>query len=203
MTDLVRKQLQQSIATITRVLEDDSIHQAVVEAGRITAESMKAGGKLMVCGNGGSAADSQHLVAEFVSRLTVDRPALRAVALTTDTSILTAIGNDYSYDNVFERQVEALGRGGDVLLAISTSGNSKNCVKGLQLAKKMGIHTVAYTGNKGGTMAAIADLNVIIPSDTTMNIQESHLALEHIFCMVVERYYFGEDFGSKPQQLAE
>ena len=203
MTDLVRKQLQQSIDTMIKVLEDESIHKAVVEAGRITAEAMKAGRKLMVCGNGGSAADAQHLVAEFVSRLTVDRPALRAVALTTDTSILTAIGNDYSYDNVFERQVEALGIAGDVLLAISTSGNSKNCVKALKLAKTMGIHTVAYTGNNGGAMSALADLNVIIPSDTTMNIQESHLALEHIFCMVVERCYFGEDFGSKPQQLAE
>jgi len=203
MIDLVQKQLKQSLETMTRVLHDEAIHKAVVEAGRITAESMQAGGKLMVCGNGGSAADAQHLVAEFVSRLTVDRPALRAVALTTDTSILTAIGNDYSYDNVFERQVEALGRAGDVLLAISTSGNSKNCVKALKLAKTMGIHTVAYTGNQGGAMAALADINVIIPSDTTMNIQESHLALEHIFCMVVERCYFGADFGKKPQQLAE
>ncbi len=203
MTDLVRRQLQQSIDTMTRVLADDAIHQAVVEAGRLTAEAMKAGRKLMVCGNGGSAADAQHLVAEFVSRLTVDRPALRAVALTTDTSILTAIGNDYSYDNVFERQVEALGIEGDVLLAISTSGNSKNCVKALKLARSMRIHTIAYTGNKGGIMKDHADLNVIIPSDTTMNIQESHLALEHIFCMVVERFYFGEDFGKKPQQLAE
>lgn len=203
MTDLVRKQLQQSLDTMTRVLNDEAIHKTVVEAGRITAEAMKRGRKLMVCGNGGSAADAQHLVAEFVSRLTVDRPALRAVALTTDTSILTAIGNDYSYDNVFERQVEALANEGDVLMAISTSGNSKNCIKALKLAKTMGVHTVAYTGNNGGGMAALADLNVIIPSDTTMNIQESHLALEHIFCMVVERFYFGEDFGMKPQQLAE
>jgi D-sedoheptulose 7-phosphate isomerase len=203
MQDLIRKQLAQSIETMTKVLNDEAIHTAVVEAGRITAEAMKAGKKLMVCGNGGSAADSQHLVAEFVSRLTIDRPALRAVALTTDSSILTAIGNDYSYDNVFERQVEALGLEGDVLLAISTSGNSKNCVKALKLAKKLGIHTVAYTGNKGGAMAELADINVIIPSDVTMNIQESHLALEHIYCMVVERYYFGADFGKKPQQLAE
>ena len=203
MTDLIRKQLQQSIDTMTRVLNDESIHSTVVEAGRVTAEAMKSGKKLMVCGNGGSAADAQHLVAEFVSRLTVDRPALRAVALTTDTSILTAIGNDYSYDNVFERQVEALANEGDVLLAISTSGNSKNCVKGLKKAKEMGVHTIAYTGNDGGTMREHADLNVIIPSDTTMNIQESHLALEHIFCMIVERFYFGEDFGSSPQQLAE
>lgn len=159
---------------------------------------MRSGRKLMVCGNGGSAADAQHLVAEFVSRLTVDRPALRAIALTTDSSILTAIGNDYSYDNVFERQVEALGNRGDVLLAISTSGNSKNCVKALKLARSMGIHTVSYTGNHGGLMKELSDINVIVPSSVTMNIQESHLALEHIFCMVVERCYFGADFGSEP-----
>jgi D-sedoheptulose 7-phosphate isomerase len=203
MTNLIRHQLQQSIDTMTRVLDDDAIHTAVLEAARITADAMRSGRKLMVCGNGGSAADAQHLVAEFVSRLTVDRPALRAIALTTDTSILTAIGNDYSYDNVFERQIEALGLPGDVLLAISTSGNSKNCVKALKLAKTLGIHTIAYTGNNGGAMSALADINVIVPSYTTMNIQESHLALEHIFCMVVERFYFGEDFGKKPQQLAE
>jgi D-sedoheptulose 7-phosphate isomerase len=203
MTDLIQRQLQQSIATMTRVLHDESIHAAVVEAGRITAEAMQSGRKLMVCGNGGSAADAQHLVAEFVSRLTVDRPALRAIALTTDTSILTAIGNDFSYDNVFERQVEALGQAGDVLLAISTSGNSRNCIKALELAKRMGVHTIAFTGNEGGAMAALAEINVIIPSDTTMNIQESHLTLEHIFCMVVERFIFGMEFGKKPQEIAE
>jgi D-sedoheptulose 7-phosphate isomerase len=203
MIDLVRKQLEASIQTMTLVLNDEAIHMAVVEAGRLTAEAMKHGRKLMICGNGGSAADAQHLAAEFVSRLTIDRPALRAIALTTDTSIVTAIGNDHSYDNIFERQVEALGQEGDVLLAISTSGNSKNCVKALKLAKAIGIHTVALTGNRGGTMAALAEINIIIPSDTTMNIQESHLALEHIFCMVVERFYFGADFGKKPQKLAE
>jgi D-sedoheptulose 7-phosphate isomerase len=203
MTDLIKHQLQQSLATMTRVLHDESIHAAVIEAARITAEAMQSGRKLMVCGNGGSAADAQHLVAEFVSRLTVDRPALRAIALTTDTSILTAIGNDFSYDNVFERQIEALANAGDVLLAISTSGNSKNCIKALELAKRMGVHTVAYTGNHGGAMAALAEINVIVPSDTTMNIQESHLALEHIYCMVVERFIFGMDFGKKQQELAE
>ncbi len=186
-----------------QVLASEEIHNAVVRAGEITAKAMKDGKKLMVCGNGGSAADAQHLVAEFVSRLTVDRPALRAVAITTDTSILTAIGNDYSYDNVFERQVEALGVSGDVLLAISTSGNSKNCVKALKLARKMQIQTVSYTGNGGGAMRELSDINVIIPSSTTMNIQESHIALEHIFCMVVERCYFGADFDQRPQQLAE
>jgi D-sedoheptulose 7-phosphate isomerase len=203
MIDIVRHQLAQSIETMSKVLDDDTIHSAVVEAGRITADAMKHGHKLLVCGNGGSAADSQHLVAEFVSRLTVDRPALRAIALTTDTSILTAVGNDYAYENVFERQVEALGQKGDVLLAISTSGNSPNCVKALKLARKLGMHTIAYTGNGGGKMKPEADINVIIPSSVTMNIQESHLALEHIFCMLVERFYFGEDFGKKPQHLAE
>ena len=163
--DLVKKQLSQSVAILTAVLNDQSIHEAVVEAGNLTAEAMQAGRKLMVCGNGGSAADSQHLVAEFVSRLTVDRPALRAIALTTDSSILTAIGNDYSYDNVFERQVEALGIEGDVLLAISTSGNSKNCVKALNLARSMGIHTVSYTGNGGGAMKALSPNQAVTPSN--------------------------------------
>ena len=149
----------------------------------------------MVAGNGGSAADAQHLVAEFVSRLTVDRPAMRAIALTTDTSILTAIGNDYSYDNVFDRQVEALGQKGDVFLGISTSGNSVNVVKALKRCKQLGITTVGYMGSGGGLMAPLCDVGVVVPSNITMNIQESQLALEHIFCMVVERFYFGEDFG--------
>jgi D-sedoheptulose 7-phosphate isomerase len=199
----VKKQLTQTVAVLSAVLNDETIHAAVVEAGKLIADAMKAGRKLMVCGNGGSAADSQHLVAEFVSRLTVDRPALRAIALTTDTSILTAIGNDFSYDRVFERQVEALGLEGDVLLAISTSGNSKNCVAALKLAHSMGIHTVSYTGNGGGAMKALSDINVIVPSNITMNIQESHLALEHILCMIVERYTFGREFGASSQVLAE
>jgi D-sedoheptulose 7-phosphate isomerase len=203
MTDLVKRQLAQSIATMTRVLRDESIHDAVVSAARITTEALQSGHKLLVCGNGGSAADAQHLVAEFVARLTVDRPALRAIALTTDTSILTAIGNDHSYDNIFERQVEALGQPGDVLLAISTSGNSRNCVKALKLAQGLGLRTLAFTGNQGGAMKDLAEINVIIPSQTTMNIQECHLALEHILCMLVERFTFGEEFGERPRLLSE
>jgi D-sedoheptulose 7-phosphate isomerase len=200
--DLVQQQIARSMETIRSVLEDETIHHAVMRAAEITAIAMRSG-KLLVCGNGGSAADSQHLVAEFVSRLDVDRPALRAIALTTDSSILTAIGNDFSYENVFERQVEALGSTGDALLAISTSGNSRNCLKALRLAQDMGLHTIAFTGKDGGAMAKIADVNVIIPSSVTRNIQEAHLMLEHIFCMVVERFYFGPDFGSRTQHLAE
>jgi D-sedoheptulose 7-phosphate isomerase len=196
MQDLVRKQLNDSIATFQKVLSDNDLIQTVVEAGETTAKAMLDGRKLMVAGNGGSAADAQHLVAEFVSRLTVDRPALRAVALTTDTSILTAIGNDYSYDNVFERQIEALGMPGDVFMGISTSGNSKNILKGFAQAKSMGITTIGFSGNGGGKMLPLCDYNVVIPSNVTMNIQECHLALEHIFCMVVERCYFGPEFGA-------
>jgi D-sedoheptulose 7-phosphate isomerase len=195
MQNLVRKQLNESIATFQKVLAEDDLIRTVVEAAEKTAKAMLDGRKLMVAGNGGSAADAQHLVAEFVSRLTVDRPALRAIALTTDTSILTAIGNDYSYDNVFERQIEALGQPGDVFMGISTSGNSKNILKGLELANKMGITTIGFSGNEGGKMLPLCDYNVVIPSKVTMNIQECHLALEHIFCMIVERCYFGPEFG--------
>ncbi len=193
--DLVEQQLRQSVAVLTAVLNDAGIHASVVAAAAIVG-AMQSGRKLMVCGNGGSAADAQHLAAEFVVRLSVNRPALRAMALTTDSSILTAIGNDISYDDVFARQVEALGVEGDVLLAISTSGNSKNCVRALELARRMGIHTVGYAGNGGGAMKALCEINVIVPSTITMHIQESHIVLEHILCMVVERCCFGPDLGA-------
>jgi D-sedoheptulose 7-phosphate isomerase len=203
MIELVRHQLQQSIATLDAVMTDEKIAGTVVRAAELTSIAMKNGNKLMVAGNGGSAADSQHLVAEFVSRLTVDRPALPAIALTTDTSILTAIGNDFSYDNVFERQIEAIGRPGDVFLAISTSGNAKNILKALHLCRQAGITTLGYTGESGGLMMPLCDLCIRVPSNVTMQIQESHLALEHIFCMLVERFYFGMDFGKLPQQVSE
>jgi D-sedoheptulose 7-phosphate isomerase len=192
MKHIVQKQLAQSIATMQAVLSDEKISDTVVTIAELTAAAMKSGRKLLVAGNGGSAADAQHLVAEFVSRLTVDRPALRAVALTTDTSILTACGNDYGFDRVFARQIEALGQPGDVFLAISTSGNSPNILNALHQAKEIGLTTIGYTGNNGGKMRDLCDHNVIIPSNVTMNIQESHLALEHIFCMLVECFYFNK-----------
>ena len=203
MKDLVRRQLAQSIAVMQSVHDDVQIHETMLAIGKLTADSLRAGGKLLVAGNGGSAADSQHLVAEFVARLTVDRPALRAVALTTDSSILTAIGNDWAFESIFSRQIEALALPGDVFLGISTSGNSKNIVKALHAAKKIGVHTIGFTGNGGGQMRTLCDYNIIIPSSVTMNIQESHLALEHIFCMLVERYTFGVDFDKAPQTLSE
>ncbi len=200
---LVRHQLAQSIATMQRVHDDDQLHRTLELAARLTAEALQSGHKLLVAGNGGSAADAQHLVAEFVCRLTVNRPALRAIALTTDTSILTAIGNDLGYDRLFSRQVEALGQPGDIFLGISTSGNSPNILAAIDQAKKQGIITIGLTGNTGGKMAPLCDHNLNIPSDTTMNIQESHLALEHIFCMLVERYTFGPTFDQAPQILSE
>jgi D-sedoheptulose 7-phosphate isomerase len=203
MKDLVQRQLAQSIATLQAVHDDPEIHDTMLAIGKLTAEAMQSGGKLLVAGNGGSAADSQHLVAEFVARLTVDRPALRAIALTTDSSILTAIGNDWSFEQIFARQIEALGQKGDVFLGISTSGNSKNIVRALHQAKKLQMHTIGFTGNGGGAMRELCDYNIIIPSSVTMNIQESHLALEHIFCMLVERYTFGIDFDQAPQKLSE
>ena len=176
MEDIVRRQLAQSIATMQAVLADKQIHATLVRAAELTAQAMQSGRKLMVAGNGGSAADAQHLVAEFVVRLTVNRPALAAIALTTDTSILTAAGNDWHFDRIFSRQIEAIGQAGDVFLGISTSGSSKNIVAAMEAAKELGITTIGLTGNNGGVIHSLCDHSIIIPSNTTMNIQESHLA---------------------------
>jgi len=203
MKHLVQKQLQQSIATLQAVLADENIADTLVTIAKLTADAMRSGHKLLVAGNGGSAADAQHLVAEFVVRLTVNRPALRAIALTTDSSILTAAGNDFGFDHLFSRQLEALGQPGDIFLAVSTSGNSRNILQALHQAKKTNITTIGFTGNNGGQMRSLCDHNIIIPSAVTMNIQESHLALEHIFCMLVEHFTFGSDFDKQPQILSE
>jgi D-sedoheptulose 7-phosphate isomerase len=191
MKQLVQKQLAQSIATMQAVLADEKISDTLVTIAELTATAMKSGHKLLVAGNGGSAADAQHLVAEFVVRLTDTRPALRAIALTTDSSILTACGNDFGFDQIFARQIEALGQPGDLFLGISTSGNSPNILQALEQARKSGLTTIGFTGNGGGKIRDFCDHNIIIPSTVTMNIQESHLALEHIFCMLVECVYFG------------
>jgi len=198
MKQLVQRQLAQSIATMQAVLADEHIADTIVAIGELTAHAIESGHKLLVAGNGGSAADAQHLVAEFAVRLTVNRPALRAVALTTDTSILTACGNDFGFDRIFSRQIEALGQPGDIFLGISTSGNSPNILCALEQARKMNITTIGFTGAGGGRMRELCDHLVAIPSKVTMNIQESHLALEHIFCMTVERTLFGMDFD-KPK----
>jgi len=194
MKHILREQLGKTIRVLEQVRADDALLGDVAGAAEATAKAMLDGRKLLVAGNGGSAADAQHLVAELVCRLEKNRPALRAIALTVDSSILTAISNDFGYERSFERQVEALGQAGDVFMGISTSGNSPNVLRALELCRTLGITTVGLSGRGGGAMAPLCDYNIVIPSDVTMNIQESHLALEHIFCMLVERCYFGAEF---------
>ena len=148
-------------------------------------ECLRAGGKVMACGNGGSAADAQHFAAELIGRFERERQELAAIALTTDTSILTAVGNDYSYDEIFSKQVRGLGKKGDILIGISTSGNSKNVVKAIEAAKKMGIKIIALTGNGGGKIASLLDeddIHLCAPSTRTARIQETHLVLLHALC---------------------
>ena len=154
-------------------------------------EAIKNGNKIMFCGNGGSAADSQHLAAELVGRYKINRPAMNAIALTVDTSILTAVGNDYGYDTIFERQVEGIGKKGDVLIGLSTSGNSKNVLLAFDMAKKKNIKTVSMTGHSGGRMKEIADFAINVPSDITNNIQEMHIAVGHLLCGVIEKSLYG------------
>jgi D-sedoheptulose 7-phosphate isomerase len=149
--------------------------------------SLRSGGKILVCGNGGSASDAQHFAAELVGRFERERPALPAIALTTDTSILTAIGNDYGFDRVFARQVEAVGRAGDVLLGISTSGGSPNVLEAIGAAKSRGLTTVALTGRDGGVVGAAADIHINVPSPSTARVQEVHRTLMHAMCELVER----------------
>lgn len=176
---------------------------AIVAAGRLIAESVQGGGKLLLCGNGGSAADCQHLAAEFVSRLTSDfeRPGLPAIALTTDSSFLTAFANDYGFEGVFERQVQALGKPGDVLMGISTSGSSVNVIRAFQLASTIGMRTIALLGS-GGRLAGMADVAILVPSSNTQYIQEAHLAIEHIVCDLAERYLYAER-GREGQEAAQ
>lgn len=193
MQDLIAKQLRETVDVLSQVATDRNLQENLLHAAEQTADSLRRGHKLMVAGNGGSAADAQHLVAEFVSRLVENRPALRAVALTTDSSILTAVGNDYGYECVFARQIEALGQRGDVFLAISTSGNSPNILCALEQARSTGVMTIGLTGQGGGRMADLCDYCLRMPSTVTMKIQEAHLAMEHIFCMLVEQMYFGWD----------
>ncbi len=159
----------------------------IEEVSAVCIDALKKGHKIMFCGNGGSAADSQHLAAELVGRYKMNRPAMNALALTVDTSILTAVGNDYGYDTIFERQVEGLGKSGDVLIGLSTSGNSKNVLAAFDMAKKKGITTVAMTGQSGGKMKEQADFTINVPSDVTNNIQEMHIAVGHLLCGVIEK----------------
>lgn len=165
----------------------ETLSEHINKIGKLMAKSVANGGTLFWCGNGGSASDSQHLAAELVGRFKKNRRPLRSIALTTDTSILTCIANDFGYDDIFSRQIEALGRPGDVLIGISTSGNSENVLRAFKVAKEIGVTTVALLGKKGGAAKEIVDHPLTIPSDTTARIQESHIFIGHIFCELIEK----------------
>ena len=172
---------------------NDHRTQIVETTDRIAAR-MRDGGKIILFGNGGSAADAQHLAAEFVGRFIPDRAALPAISLATDTSVLTAIGNDYGYDRVFSRQIEALANAGDTAIAISTSGNSPNVLKGIDAARERGLYTLGFTGSSGGKILDRVDVLFRVPSDLTPRIQETHIILGHILCELIDRSLFPEAY---------
>lgn len=185
MNDFIQSEFLSHIDTTQSTLK--TLASDINKVAETMIKALKAGNKIMVCGNGGSAADSQHFAAELSGRYKIDRKALRCVALTTDTSAITAIGNDFGFDFIFSRQVEALAKSGDILLAISTSGNSANILKAIDMAKSKNCIVVGLSGNDGGKMKNITDLNIIIPSSNTPRIQEMHLLIEHILCDIIER----------------
>ena len=185
-----RDYLRQSVAAMTAFADDADALDTLHAMAASVADAMRAGNKLMVAGNGGSAADAQHIAGEFISRLMFDHAPLPALALTVDTSALTATGNDYGYDHVFERQVLGLGRPGDVFLGISTSGNSPNIVRALRAARSRGITTLGFAGAGGGEMVALCDQVLRAPSAWTPVIQQIHITAAHIVCALVERAMF-------------
>jgi D-sedoheptulose 7-phosphate isomerase len=170
----------------------ESCGREILEAAMVLSDCFREGGKLLLCGNGGSAADCQHMAAELVSRLSADfeRPGMPAIALTTDSSFMTAYANDYGYEGVFERQVQVLGKPGDVLIAISTSGSSENVIRAVLQAREIGLKTIGLIG-QGGRLASLCDVAIAVPDTSTQHVQETHLAIEHVLCELVEIQLFG------------
>jgi D-sedoheptulose 7-phosphate isomerase len=196
MRDRAAQELRQSAELKIRCTEVLSV--PIETAAQMLIDCFKAGSKVLLCGNGGSASDSQHIAAEFVNRYVAERPALPAIALTTDTSNLTSIGNDRSFDEVFSRQVAALGKKGDVLIGITTSGNSPNVIKAFEMAKKMGVKTICLAGRDGGPAAKMADHSIVVPDKVTSRIQEVHITVGHILCGLVDAELYGtpaKDYG--------
>jgi D-sedoheptulose 7-phosphate isomerase len=192
LRDLVQGRIQHSIDIKKALLLDQQFQDALVHVAARIVASLRAGGKAIFFGNGGSAADAQHLTAEFTGRYLKERRALAALALSTNSSSVTAIGNDYGFDLVFARQLEALGKEGDVAVGISTSGNSRNVIRGFEAAKSKSIYTVALTGASGGAMKKIADCTICVPTEETPRIQECHILAGHIICEIVELVLFDD-----------
>ena len=187
--DLLKREIEASIKVKQQLLEDESLLGQILDISKSCLGSLRAAGKIIFCGNGGSFADAQHLSAEFTSRFLFDRPALASIALGTNNSGLTAMGNDYGYENIFSRELEALGKPEDILIGITTSGNSPNIIKGVDAAKKIGITTFILTGQSGGKLKDLADC-VYMPSNDTARIQECHILVGHIICGFVEKAMF-------------
>lgn len=184
MLKMIEKELQAHQETIEKTIEQ--MIPQIEEASKIVVETLKNGNKVLLCGNGGSASDAQHISAELVGRYKTERRGLPAIALTTDTSALTAIGNDYGFDRIFDRQVEALVNEGDLLIGISTSGNSLNVLSALLLAKEMGAKILGLSGKGGGKLNYACDVNLVVPSDDTPRVQEMHILIGHILCQAVD-----------------
>ena len=195
INEYISNQVKKSIDVKQQLLENQELMDLIKEVALKTVEVYKNGNKTLIAGNGGSAADAQHIAGEFVSRFYFDRPGLASMALTTDTSIITAIGNDYGYDKLFSRQVQANGVKGDIFIGISTSGNSENIIKALEECKLKGIITVGLTGEKGGKMVELCDYCIKAPSNETPRVQEAHILIGHIICAVVEEAIFGKGFN--------
>ena len=196
MKNYIKDQIKKSYETKQAIYENEALLEKIEEVAQMCVELYKGDKKTILAGNGGSAADAQHIAAELVGRYGFDRPSIPSLALTTDTSNLTAIGNDYGYDQVFSRQLEGMGQAGDIFIGISTSGNSVNIIKAFESAKKKGITTVALTGRDGGEMAKMADVALVVPSDSTPRIQESHILIGHIICDIIEKETFGDGVGA-------
>ncbi len=194
MLNYITKNINDSIETKQKILTDNNLMSDILKATKMLIDAYKNNKKSLIAGNGGSAADAQHIAAEFVSRFYFDRDALASIALTTDTSILTAIGNDYGFDRVFSRQIEANGVEGDIFIAISTSGNSQNIIEAINTAKSKDIKVIGFTGQDGGKMANLCDICIKVPSSSTPRIQESHILIGHIMCAIVEEEIFGKGF---------
>jgi len=184
MMNMIQSEMNAHKETIEKTIETMQSH--IYTACIIATETIKNGNKILLFGNGGSAADAQHIAAELSGRYKIERRGLPGIALTTDTSVLTAVGNDYGYDRVFDRQVEALARAGDLLIGISTSGNSKNVLRALSLGKNMGCKTIGFSGGDGGAMNEFCDVNLVVPSDDTPRIQEMHIMIGHIICQAID-----------------
>lgn len=194
MDNYIIKHVQESIEVKKKLLENNDVLKNILETSKLCIKAYKNNKKILIAGNGGSAADAQHIAGELVSRFYFDRPGLAAFALTTDTSILTAIGNDYSYEKLFSRQIQANGCSGDIFIGISTSGNSKNIIEALKECKKKKIITIGLTGDKDCEMDNLCDICIKIPSTSTPRIQESHIVVGHIICAIIEEEMFGKGF---------